>query len=81
VNKQVLVIYREADRVLPYRDALLAAGPNPVMREANRPIQRLNRPHRHQRADAQSRGRACSTLGAVVTIEPDTLLSGAVARQ
>jgi putative glutamine amidotransferase len=38
VNKQVLVIYREADRVLPYRDALLAAGLNPVMREANRPL-------------------------------------------
>jgi putative glutamine amidotransferase len=37
VNKQVLVIYREADRLLPYRDALLAAGLNPVMREANRP--------------------------------------------
>jgi len=34
VNKQVLVIYREADKVLPYRDALLAAGLNPVMREA-----------------------------------------------
>jgi len=38
VNKQVLVIYREADRVLPYRDALLAAGLNPVMREANGPL-------------------------------------------
>src|SRR5450755_4335428 len=35
VNKRVLVIYREADRVLPYRDALLAAGLNPVLREAN----------------------------------------------
>jgi len=38
VNKQVLVIYREADRVLPYRDALLAAGLNPVMRAANGPL-------------------------------------------
>src|SRR6202162_3970706 len=38
LNKQVLVIYREADRVLPYRDALVAAGLNPVMREANRPL-------------------------------------------
>jgi putative glutamine amidotransferase len=38
VNKQVLVIYREADRVLPYRDALVAAGLNPVLREANRPL-------------------------------------------
>jgi putative glutamine amidotransferase len=38
VNKRVLVIYREADRVLPYRDALLAAGLDPVMREANRPL-------------------------------------------
>lgn len=38
VNKRVLVIYREADRVTPYRDALLAAGLDPVMREANRPL-------------------------------------------
>jgi putative glutamine amidotransferase len=38
VNKRVLVIYREADRVLPYRDALLAAGLDPVMRAANRPL-------------------------------------------
>lgn len=38
MNKRVLVIYREADRVLPYRDALLAAGLDPVMREANRPL-------------------------------------------
>lgn len=38
MNKQVLVIYREADRVLPYRDALVAAGLNPVLREANRPL-------------------------------------------
>jgi len=38
VNKHVLVIYTEADRVLPYRDALLAAGLNPVMREANGPL-------------------------------------------
>jgi putative glutamine amidotransferase len=38
LNKQVLVIYREADRVLPYRDALLAAGLKPVMREAKRPL-------------------------------------------
>jgi putative glutamine amidotransferase len=38
VNKRVLVIYREADKVLPYRDALLAAGLDPVMREANRPL-------------------------------------------
>jgi putative glutamine amidotransferase len=36
--KQVLVIYREADRVLPYRDALMAAGLDPVMREANGPL-------------------------------------------
>jgi putative glutamine amidotransferase len=38
VNKRVLVIYRETDRVLPYRDALLAAGLDPVIREANRPL-------------------------------------------
>src|ERR1700722_8762613 len=38
VNKRVLVIYREADRVLPYRDALLAAELDPVMRAANRPL-------------------------------------------
>jgi putative glutamine amidotransferase len=38
VNKRVLVIYREADRVPPYRDALLAAGLNPVLCEANRPL-------------------------------------------
>jgi putative glutamine amidotransferase len=38
VNNRVLVIYREADRVAPYRDALLAAGLNPVMREANGPL-------------------------------------------
>jgi hypothetical protein len=38
VNKQVLVIYREADRVLPYRDALLAIGINPLMREAIRSL-------------------------------------------
>jgi gamma-glutamyl-gamma-aminobutyrate hydrolase PuuD len=38
VNKQVLVIYREADKVAPYRDALLAAGLNPVMHEASRPL-------------------------------------------
>lgn len=38
VNKQVLVIYRKADKVVPYRDALLAAGLNPVMHEANRPL-------------------------------------------
>lgn len=38
MNKRVLVIYREADRVLPYRDALLAAGLDPVMREASRPL-------------------------------------------
>jgi putative glutamine amidotransferase len=38
VNKRVLVIYREANRVTPYRDALLAAGLNPVIREANRPL-------------------------------------------
>ncbi len=38
VNKQVLVLYREADRVAPYRDALLAAGVNPVLREATRPL-------------------------------------------
>ncbi len=38
MNKRVLVIYREADKVLPYRDALLAAGLDPVMREANRPL-------------------------------------------
>lgn len=34
LNKEVLVIYREADRIGPYRDALLAAGLNPIMREA-----------------------------------------------
>src|SRR5580658_1974986 len=38
VNKRVLVIYREANRLTPYRDALLAAGINPVMREANRAL-------------------------------------------
>ena len=36
--KQVLVIYREADKVAPYRDALLAAGVNPVLQEANHPL-------------------------------------------
>ena len=35
MNKQVLVIYREADRVVPYRDALLAAGIDPVLQGAN----------------------------------------------
>ena len=35
MNKQVLVIYREADRVVPYRDALLAAGIAPVLQAAN----------------------------------------------
>src|ERR1700683_1828034 len=30
VNKRVLVIYREAARPAPYRDALIAAGLNPV---------------------------------------------------
>ena len=38
VKKQVLVIYREADRAVPYRDALLAAGVNPAMQEAQRPF-------------------------------------------
>src|ERR1700733_6827781 len=38
LKKQVLVIYREADKVAPYRDALLAAGLDPVLREANRPL-------------------------------------------
>jgi putative glutamine amidotransferase len=38
LNKQVLVIYRDADKVAPYRDALLAAGVNPVLHEANRPL-------------------------------------------
>ncbi len=38
VNKRVLVIYREADRVLPYRDALLAGGLDPVLCEAKRPL-------------------------------------------
>ena len=38
MNKRVLVIYREADRIAPYRDALLAAGLNPVMREARGPV-------------------------------------------
>jgi putative glutamine amidotransferase len=35
LNKQALVIYRNADKVAPYRDALLAAGVNPVLQEAN----------------------------------------------
>lgn len=38
MNKQVLVIYREADRAVPYRDALLAAGVNPVLHEALPPL-------------------------------------------
>jgi len=38
VNKQVLVVYRKPDKVRPYQDALLAAGLNPVLREANRPL-------------------------------------------
>ena len=38
VKKQVLVVYREADRVLPCRDALLAIGINPLMREAIRSL-------------------------------------------
>jgi putative glutamine amidotransferase len=36
--QQVLVIYREADRIGPYRDALLAAGLDPVLRAANGPL-------------------------------------------
>ena len=35
LNKQVLVIYRKADKVAPYRDALVAAGLNPVLQEPN----------------------------------------------
>jgi putative glutamine amidotransferase len=38
LNKLVLVIYREADKVAPYRDALLAAAVNPVLQEASRPL-------------------------------------------
>jgi putative glutamine amidotransferase len=38
LNKQALVIYRNADKVAPYRDALLAAGVNPVLQDANRPL-------------------------------------------
>jgi putative glutamine amidotransferase len=38
VNKQVLVIYRESDKVAPYRDALLAAGVNPVLRDTSAPL-------------------------------------------
>ena len=38
VDKQVLVIYREVSKVAPYRDALLAAGVNPVLHEANGPL-------------------------------------------
>lgn len=38
MNKRALVIYRNADKVAPYRDALLAAGVNPVLQEANRPL-------------------------------------------
>lgn len=38
MNKQVLVIYREADKVAPYRDALLAAGVSSVLQEASRPL-------------------------------------------
>jgi len=36
--QQVLVIYREADRIGPYRDALLAAGLDPVLRAAHGPL-------------------------------------------
>jgi putative glutamine amidotransferase len=35
VNRQVLVVYREIDRLAPYRAALLAAGINPVPLEAH----------------------------------------------
>ncbi|HXA65464.1 MAG TPA: gamma-glutamyl-gamma-aminobutyrate hydrolase family protein [Bryobacteraceae bacterium] len=35
VSKKVLVIYREADKVVPYRDALVAAGIDPVLQGAN----------------------------------------------
>src|ERR1700719_2619264 len=38
VDKQVLVIYREVNKVAPYRDALLAAGLNPVLHEATGPL-------------------------------------------
>jgi putative glutamine amidotransferase len=38
LNKQALVIYRNTDKVAPYRDALLAAGVNPVLQDANRPL-------------------------------------------
>src|ERR1700680_1692055 len=38
VDKQVLVIYREVNKVAPYLDALLAAGLNPVLHEANGPL-------------------------------------------
>lgn len=38
MNKQVLVVYRKPDKVRPYEDALLAAGLDPVLREANRPL-------------------------------------------
>ena len=37
VNQHVLVIYRDAAKMAPYRDALLAAGINPVLREASGP--------------------------------------------
>ncbi len=38
LSRRVLVIYREADRIGPYRDALLAAGIDPVIREALGPL-------------------------------------------
>lgn len=38
MKKQVLVIYREADRAVPYRDALVAAGIDPSMQAAHHPL-------------------------------------------
>src|SRR5436190_15772423 len=36
--KRALLIYRDAERVPPYRDALLAAGIEPVLVEAGSPV-------------------------------------------
>jgi putative glutamine amidotransferase len=38
VSKRALVIYRKADRVLPYQQALVAAGVDPVLSGANFPV-------------------------------------------
>lgn len=38
LSKRALVVYREADRVPPYQRALIAAGVDPVLSQANRSL-------------------------------------------